>query len=358
MPSQSGRPSAAPRGNGFHDVTNRAPCSKPKTHKKTAAPPAFRRTDTFWTICNGCNIHYEYLKVYLNNTLLCPNYHQPFLAAEIATPNNLPKSSGSNSEPRQISEASNSKLGKNSTSIQDIRQGGSAGSNKNSNSHSGTSNVSRTGNAEPSVAAKAANVVQQANERLKRAREESQGTFSKGEVPSKRRVVDGASPAGVGFQNLSGLHGFSGIIKKPNGTRELTLLETRNMLMGKALKEDKWRLSEWTLDAAGKTEEKKNVEQRKKENLKNGMKFDEKLNVIGESTPAKDETTEHVNCKSDDSECKEDLVALSINVPDPDFHDFDMDRTESSFGDGQVWAAYDDDDSMPRFYAFIHNVIS
>lgn len=358
VPSQSGRPSAAPSGNGVSNVTNRVPNSKPKTHKKTA-PPAFRRTDTFWTVCNGCNMHYEYLKLYLNNTLLCPNCNQPFLAAEIAPPNNFPKSSSSNSEqPHQINYASNSKSGKNSTSTQNVRQGGSAGPNKHSNSHSGTSNVSRTGHAEPSVAAKAANVVLQANERLKRAREESQGTFFKGEVPSKRRVVDDVSPAGVGFQKLSGLHGFSGIIKKPNGTRELTPLETRNMLTGKSLKEVKRKLSEWTLDAASKAEEKRKAGQRKKEILKNGMKFDETMNVIGESTPAKDETAEHVNCASADNECKEDPVALSMNVPDPDFHDFDLDRTESSFGDSQIWAAYDDDDGMPRFYAFVHKVIS
>ncbi|KAE8688929.1 hypothetical protein F3Y22_tig00110946pilonHSYRG00010 [Hibiscus syriacus] len=47
-----------------------------------------------------------------------------------------------------------------------------------------------------------------------------------------------------------------------------------------------------------------------------------------------------------------------MNVPDPDFHDFDQDRTEKSFGENQVWAAYDDDDGMPRYYAMIHGVIS
>ena len=44
---------------------------------------------------------------------------------------------------------------------------------------------------------------------------------------------------------------------------------------------------------------------------------------------------------------------MAINVPDSDFHDFDMNQTESSSGDNQVWSAYDDDDDdgMPRFYA-------
>ncbi|KAK8964672.1 hypothetical protein KSP40_PGU018464 [Platanthera guangdongensis] len=49
---------------------------------------------------------------------------------------------------------------------------------------------------------------------------------------------------------------------------------------------------------------------------------------------------------------------LSIDVPDSDFYDFDKDRTEKDFGDDQVWATYDDDDGMPRYYAYIQKVIS
>ncbi|XVF49616.1 hypothetical protein PTKIN_Ptkin04bG0027600 [Pterospermum kingtungense] len=49
---------------------------------------------------------------------------------------------------------------------------------------------------------------------------------------------------------------------------------------------------------------------------------------------------------------------MAMDVSDPDFHDFDHDRSEKSFGGNQVWAAYDDDDGMPCFYAMIHNVIS
>jgi hypothetical protein len=51
-------------------------------------------------------------------------------------------------------------------------------------------------------------------------------------------------------------------------------------------------------------------------------------------------------------------TSMTITVPDPDFHDFDRDRTEQCFGENQIWAAYDDDDGMPRYYAMIHNVIS
>ncbi|KAL6840427.1 hypothetical protein ACP4OV_030237 [Aristida adscensionis] len=44
-------------------------------------------------------------------------------------------------------------------------------------------------------------------------------------------------------------------------------------------------------------------------------------------------------------------------VPDADFHTFG-DHSESSFQSDQVWAVYDEEDGMPRYYALIRNVYS
>lgn len=49
---------------------------------------------------------------------------------------------------------------------------------------------------------------------------------------------------------------------------------------------------------------------------------------------------------------------MTMEVPDSDFHEFDKERTPSSFGENQVWAVYDDDDGMPRLYALIQKVLS
>lgn len=49
---------------------------------------------------------------------------------------------------------------------------------------------------------------------------------------------------------------------------------------------------------------------------------------------------------------------MLIDVTESDFHNFDSDRTESCFGPNQVWAAYDDSDGMPRYYALILEVVS
>lgn len=48
----------------------------------------------------------------------------------------------------------------------------------------------------------------------------------------------------------------------------------------------------------------------------------------------------------------------SISVPDSDFYDFDKDRTENCFDTNQIWATYDDENGMPRFYARIVRVVS
>ncbi|KAF2292404.1 hypothetical protein GH714_021979 [Hevea brasiliensis] len=49
---------------------------------------------------------------------------------------------------------------------------------------------------------------------------------------------------------------------------------------------------------------------------------------------------------------------ISITVPDPDFHDFDKDRSEECFKPKQIWAIYDEDDGMPRLYCLIRQIIS
>ncbi|KAD2392945.1 hypothetical protein E3N88_39922 [Mikania micrantha] len=249
------------------------------------APVASRRTDTFWTICHGCKMHYEYLKLYLNHTLLCPNCRQPFLAKEMPPPSNLPRST-----------------------------------HKDSSNHAAATQNSGPPlsglNTDPSIASKAASVIKQVNDRLKREREESYSGW-----PSKKREADECAGVKSSYQMPTGNGGtagtgnFFGFSNPVNRSRELNYFETRHMLMKKAQAEIHRKLKEW--DSMEASTESKGIQN--------------------------NETAEH---------------EIAMNVPDPDFHDFDLDRTENSFEDNQVWAAYDDDDGMPRFYALIHKVLS
>lgn len=47
-----------------------------------------------------------------------------------------------------------------------------------------------------------------------------------------------------------------------------------------------------------------------------------------------------------------------IFCPDPDFSDFERDKAEDCFAVNQLWAIFDNTDSMPRFYALVKKVYS
>ena len=64
------------------------------------------------------------------------------------------------------------------------------------------------------------------------------------------------------------------------------------------------------------------------------------------------------NPATDENNLEQKRVPVSIDVPDPDFYDFDKDRTERTFDNDQVWATYDSEDGMPRLYAMVQKVIS
>ncbi|KAK2654142.1 hypothetical protein Ddye_013998 [Dipteronia dyeriana] len=334
-----------------HDNT---PRTSPASAPAPAPSPSTQNPGTFWTICNKCNTQFEYLRIYVNHNLLCPNCRQAFLAVERPPPSNALKST------KSTHHATNSNLHHSSNNT-NLRWGPffrkSGGNSKNAS----PSNVTQA----------AASVVQQAHEKYKREREEAQAGLKKRRIIDNRingYVSDMAMRNGVGSGSISdyrkgsfeaeGTHGFYGINNKPNSRRELSLLETRNMLMSKARVEIRKILENSRLETNAKTNrdkmKMKEKESKKQKNMDNGdfrdpgehdgsnVKIQNKQSLPGYSGGDSDKN----------------VPAVSITVPDSDFHNFDLDRTESSFGGDQVWAAYDDDDGMPRFYARIHKVIS
>ncbi|KAL6500940.1 hypothetical protein OROHE_025137 [Orobanche hederae] len=51
---------------------------------RCAQPP--KRADMFWTVCHHCAMQFEYLKIYCNTILLCPNCNKAFMSLEIPQP--------------------------------------------------------------------------------------------------------------------------------------------------------------------------------------------------------------------------------------------------------------------------------
>lgn len=154
-------------------------------------------------------------------------------------------------------------------------------------------------------------------------------------------------------------------VQKSNSSRELSQQETRSMLTSLAVQEIFKKFDEWRMDSMLKTSHDsksfdKEIKEKKegKKDIVNGLKTD--ANACSDLV----DTTHHVQAKklstadSDIVSGSKDMDPTSMSVLDPDFHDFDQDRTERSFGENQVWAVYDDDDGMPRYYAMVHSVIS
>lgn len=372
----TGGPSAPPpRANGIFNFASRTPKSqnntpKPPPSKPTPTPPPTQRNDTFWTICHRCKMHYEYLKVYLNHTLLCPNCREAFMASETAPPVNFSKSS--NQVPRQRQQPPSSvRPSRPPQNVPVAQKSGPSPPGSNSSRYpqyqqrpfSGT--AAGAGGADSSIAAKAANVVQQAQDKLKRAYTESHTSPGWEQSAQKRRLDDDNKQYGMnynvpqgngGFGMASGsgiapgsrFYGFSGSFRQPNSASDLTVVETRNMLIVKARKEILTKLRSWSLE----TQESKKQRHKSPYNIQNGNGGSSATKLTGQQGKVQ-------NSPSDDNLSKEeDPEAATMNVPDPDFHDFDQDRAESSFGDNEVWSAYDDDDGMPRFYALVNRVIS
>ncbi|XP_016440899.2 uncharacterized protein LOC107766602 [Nicotiana tabacum] len=64
-----------------------------------------------------------------------------------------------------------------------------------------------------------------------------------------------------------------------------------------------------------------------------------------------------------DSDSEPDAISDSnpaqvYDYPDPEFSDFDKHKAENCFAIDQIWACYDTEDGMPRFYAHIRKVSS
>ncbi|GFQ04637.1 Dnaj homolog subfamily b member 14 [Phtheirospermum japonicum] len=263
-------------------------------------PARKKERRTFWTVCHRCKMQYEYLRMYLNHNLLCPNCHEAYFAVEIEPPST------------KISKASSSSHASKNSGVQWVPFSESTSSRS---------------------AAQAKNMVQQAYEKVKRERQKAQAAARKEEKKKKRPMPSdflgnldfakrkkGVEMKMVNCESQTLKRGvFRECSRKHDG---LCRDDIKCLLMEKAREEINKRVND--------------ARETVKENGTENAKEDSRLLV---SKP---------NFESQ----------MSVYVPDPDFHDFDRDRMGKSFSENQVWAVYDDRDGMPRHYTVIRDVIS
>ncbi|VAI10073.1 unnamed protein product [Triticum turgidum subsp. durum] len=375
--SQSNKTSAA---NGFEHFAAPAP------------PPAAQ--PTFWTSCNRCKMNFEYLREYLNRNLLCPSCREPFIAKEVPMP------------PPEVVQAVRD------SNIRGATEDASTGRKFQWGLFSRTAGPA-SATASSAAGVQAANMVQQTYEKVKREREEAQaaarreealqrkhnplkrkGNVSEnvnhgmGDVASGKKMKTVGNDAGVGSSSiLSGP--WANYVGTQGGTIPFSTNSGAFEFQGANGVIPNWRPRPSTRISITRTFSKKDIrsiliDKMKSdlmENLKeirskplqvtvNGKASEKHVvneHVEGNETLASDDSTankdvcadpeEKGSANSADAE-NEDDNTFSYTVPDPDFHDFDKDRTEESFQSDQIWASYDDEDGMPRYYAYIQKVIS
>ncbi|KAK4436852.1 Chaperone protein DnaJ [Sesamum alatum] len=329
------------------------------------------RTETFWTSCNTCRIQYEYQKIFLNQNLLCPHCKQPFLAKEIPAPNvssriSRPRpfphqpqdmsaaSSGSKGEPASaptISEAASRQL-----CMERLKKRFGEAVNMARDKESLMKNDSTVPEKmETASPSDAVSTGLNREKSLKKRRTDGPNSAKKGS--------QGAAAGRSGLKKTSvDLKGNLGAEQQSRSVKELSQTEIHGMLMVKARMEIIGRLNEGGTEKS-KSSNTKRVERKdsvnaskndsinymRTEQSKDGLFSDTmKTSQIQKSSTLKD--TDDIDANPDET--------VSMIVPDANFHNFDDDRIEESFAEHQVWAAYDDDDGMPRYYALVHQVIS
>ncbi|KAL8215893.1 hypothetical protein R6Q57_022730 [Mikania cordata] len=327
----------------YDQKQNLKPIYQPVTiTKKTSATttqtivsiPRPSSTNTFWTSCLRCSMRYEYSKVYLNQKIVCPSCREPFWAIESSAP-----PMNHHSKMVYIQR-------QNINAINDVNSQQGLASNSSSVNHV---NVQKGASLNTSA------VNRFKNRREARLDSMRQRTSNSGLCSVKS---DGILKRKHVAEHSSMIHLSNAYAKVNTGgqkvnidksRRELSNAEIRVMLMAKARKEILKRMDEWSVKRASK-----------KENTGKNYGEENREIIANDTNKVKDVKVPLMDAMITDNVDSDvaDAKATLMTVPDPDFHDFDMDRTERSFDGNQVWAAYDEDDGMPRYYAMIHNVVS
>ncbi|GLU18546.1 hypothetical protein SLE2022_348400 [Rubroshorea leprosula] len=416
----NGNPSSSMPTNWTNNNTFNTRNHQCATHPYPAAPSSQVKNDTFWTTCSSCKVQFEYLRNYLNHSLHCIHCHKSFMAVE--TPP-LSMNSSNGSTPR-----TSNNLRQNTSQMHNMRPTRFSGIQslvRVPQSGAFSKLGGNIGVSAPSFfTAQATDDSKPAFEQLKRGNEEAHttglrdnelgikfhdsqrraavldiassgagsGSTIKAQKPKKRRCIndhewrwyEGLVKNQVVLGNGVGVPKAQNSSSEPiranfprnfrfSSTRELSLLEIRNMLMMKAKTEIRRKLNDWDTASKPNALHESNIVEKEISEKQQGSGADAEnggnedtnksadvMDVKTRIHPKKlssavsdaDSTTEDVD------PIMEEADLMSMSVPDPDFHDFDNDRTEKSFGDNQVWAAYDNDDGMPRYYAMIHSVMS
>ncbi|CAJ1960954.1 unnamed protein product [Sphenostylis stenocarpa] len=341
---------------------------------------------TFWTSCHHCNTRYQYFKTILNHTIRCQQCSKSFTAHDIGN-HNVPPAYWSpfknhNESPQHASskEAFKSNGGKScgreeeGVSMSKCTAGVGAYSKvaKSRNGHV-AAGVTMAG-VEGSSPTKSKAKESQASTKVgcKRGRQSTLDDDNKNgngrgmkDTKDQEKKVDphrtsSSKKDHVLYPETNKEGEFGSSSKRPRRHESFTppKVEEKEMPAAGGLFSD--LNPAYCASGVGV----QNVETRNKASeppeetvLRNETKV-EKTNVQRKEvsySDLNDRKSKADNC----SPVKSSLPPSSeIFCPDPDFSDFERDKAEDCFAVNQLWAIFDNNDGMPRFYALVKKVYS
>ncbi|KAK4792743.1 hypothetical protein SAY86_023178 [Trapa natans] len=347
------------------------------------------KLDTFWTVCTSCKVQYEYLRKYVNKRLSCKNCRGIFIAVETGIAplsgsfpycpyTYMPSNGFANHGADGVQYVTTSTTHYPGNGVAGYHSGQSYEYSSNVsfqwNSHSGSSPVVVGSNGSSSATTGSA---YQCNGKLHRGNKDRAGSNgrqsnksalieivpppvdvngpSTANVPSwsdKRRKVamgaefrNGSEGTGVKYSpEAAPANGNSNIWREPRPSDPIDLPSQRCSAVpafdGRKL----------LIDMA-RTEIQRNLEDIKKAEAAAVATKKALLSKAASLVQKVDKYSGH-HWKANRS------GPVSLTVPDPDFHDFDKDRSEECFKPKQIWALYDEEDGMPRLYCIIREIVS
>ncbi|KAH7511361.1 hypothetical protein ACOSP7_002886 [Xanthoceras sorbifolium] len=342
------------------------------------------RLDTFWTVCTSCKVQYEYLRKYVNKRLSCKNCRGTFIAVETGTApvtGSFPYTPWSYMPANGYGSHGYDGVTYVPTNATIVTGNGVSGYHSGHgyeyvsnvsfqwSSLSGTSTGIVSPNGTRAISTDAVYQVNgNANGTGSKVKSGSDGkrsisghnepSGSKAGRPDKRRKVlvgatvkSGPEATGLNFASQVNLaNGNANNEHDPKLSRPTELqnrrcsmapaFDARKLLIDKARTEIRKKLLEVRLaaEAAASVKENANPHTNAQHSGDAYKRADFPLSGVKEEPNKNGPAT--------------------ITVPDPDFHDFDNDRSEECFKPKQIWAIYDEDDGMPRLYCLIRQVIS
>ncbi|KAJ0715704.1 putative DnaJ domain, Chaperone J-domain superfamily [Helianthus annuus] len=265
------------------------------------------RFDTFWTVCTLCRVQYEYLRKYVNKRLSCKNCRGVFVAVETGT---APVTYAPWSYTSENGYANHTHIAGPyvpSTSVcssvihptQGYEYAGTVSFQWSTYPSSSTLDPN-------SLASKSVNTDRQKVNGRHQTTGPAETVAPRMGRPPKKRKIETEADSVVTHSNGNEISSRQYVVPLPIDARKLLIDKARSVIRGK-LKEMK---------------------------MASALKAEKKGKMVKKSS------------------------CMGITVPDPDFHDFDTDRSEEVFKSRQIWAIYDEEDGMPRLYCLIRQVIS